>query len=52
MSSFFSTVAVALWAMESVAVSPELQLVLDGAIDSSFGPIGVDNPAWSAEGRE
>jgi hypothetical protein len=36
--------------MEPIAVSPDLQLVLDGAMDSAFGPIEINNPQWSGEG--
>ncbi|KIJ17952.1 glycoside hydrolase family 35 protein [Paxillus involutus ATCC 200175] len=47
-----NTVAVALWAMEPITVSPTLQLVVDGVYEGGVGSIEVNNPGWSAEGRD
>ena len=48
-----STVAVALWAMESnVTISPDLQLTLDSVYDGGVGKVEIDNPGWSSVGRE
>jgi hypothetical protein len=50
---FNSTVAVALWAMESdVTISPDLQLTLDGVYDGGVGKVKTDNPGWSSLGRD
>ncbi|KAF7311208.1 BetaGal-dom2 domain-containing protein [Mycena kentingensis (nom. inval.)] len=46
-----NTVAVALWAMESVQISPKLRLVVDGVFDSAMPKILTDNPRWSPVGR-
>ena len=43
----FSTVAVALWALQDAPVSPTLALVLDGAVEGGVGPIAINNPPWS-----
>ena len=45
--SLNSTVAVALWALEDTAVSPSLDLVLDGVLDGGVGPVATNNPKWS-----
>ena len=42
----FSTVAVALWALQETAVAPTLELVVDGVVDGGVGPIAVNNPGW------
>ena len=48
-----STVAIALWAMESgVPIYPDLQLTLDGVYDGGVGEVKTDNPGWSPLGRE
>ncbi|KAF8968901.1 glycoside hydrolase family 35 protein [Flammula alnicola] len=50
---FYSTVAVALWAMTpNVTISPDLQLTLDGIYDGGVGNVKTDNPGWSSLGRE
>jgi len=46
-----NTVAVALWSMGRTAVSPNLQLVLDGVLDGGVPGVKTDNPAWSPVGR-
>ncbi|KAJ6579095.1 glycoside hydrolase family 35 protein [Mycena vulgaris] len=46
-----NTVAVALWSMGRTAVSPNLQLVLDGVLDGGVQGVTTDNPLWSAAGR-
>ncbi|KAJ6517287.1 glycoside hydrolase family 35 protein [Mycena vitilis] len=50
--SNLGTVAVALWSMEDVPVSPSLRFVVDGVYDSAVGAISTDNPPWSNKGRE
>ncbi|EIW81147.1 glycoside hydrolase family 35 protein [Coniophora puteana RWD-64-598 SS2] len=47
-----NTVAVALWAMESSAVTPTLNLTIQGVYEGGVGNIALNNPAWSATGRE
>ncbi|KAL0951694.1 hypothetical protein HGRIS_008370 [Hohenbuehelia grisea] len=48
-----NTVAVALWAMvPNVTISPSLQLTLDHVIEGGMGKVQVENPKWSAVGRE
>ncbi|KAJ7467866.1 glycoside hydrolase family 35 protein [Mycena galericulata] len=47
-----NTVAVALWSMGRTAVSPKLQLVLDGVLDGGVPGVKSDNPVWSPVGRE
>ncbi|KAF7345669.1 Glycoside hydrolase family 35 protein [Mycena venus] len=42
-----NTVAVALWSMGSTAVSPNLQLVLDGVLDGGVPGVKTNNPQWS-----
>ncbi|KAI8986121.1 glycoside hydrolase superfamily [Trametes punicea] len=42
-----NTIAVALWAMNNTAVSPSLELVVDGILDGGVGPIATNNPEWS-----
>ncbi|KAH7885531.1 glycoside hydrolase family 35 protein [Phlebopus sp. FC_14] len=46
-----NTVAVALWAMEPVAVTPTLELTVDNVYEGGVGGIGTNNPGWSSEGR-
>ncbi|KAJ7810575.1 galactose-binding domain-like protein [Mycena leptocephala] len=46
-----NTVAVALWSMGRTAVSPNLQLVLDGVLDGGVPGVKTDNPPWSPVGR-
>ncbi|KAJ7817707.1 glycoside hydrolase family 35 protein, partial [Mycena olivaceomarginata] len=46
-----NTVAVALWSMGRTAVSPNLQLVLDGVLDGGVLGVKTDNPQWSPVGR-
>jgi hypothetical protein len=49
----FSTVAVALWAMEpDVTVSPIMQLTLDAVYDGGIGNVMTDNPKWLQVGRD
>lgn len=49
----FSTVAVALWAMEpNVPITPQLALTVDGVFTGGVGNIAVNNPVWSPIGRE
>ena len=48
-----STVAVALWAMESnVTISPDLHLTVDGVYDGGVREVKTNNPSWSSLGRE
>ncbi|KAK7688664.1 hypothetical protein QCA50_008202 [Cerrena zonata] len=42
-----NTIAVALWALEEVAVSPSLELVIDNILDGGIGPVAVNNPTWA-----
>ncbi|KAH9850132.1 glycoside hydrolase superfamily [Lenzites betulinus] len=42
-----NTVAVALWAMNSTAVTPSLELVFDSIIDGGVGHVATNNPAWA-----
>ncbi|KAG2357219.1 glycoside hydrolase family 35 protein [Suillus spraguei] len=46
-----NTVAVALWVMERQAVTPTLQLTIDGVYEGGVGDIKTNNPPWSPEGR-
>ncbi|KAJ7327585.1 glycoside hydrolase family 35 protein [Mycena albidolilacea] len=46
-----NTVAVALWSMGRAAVSPSLQLVLDGVLDGGVPGVKTDNPQWTPVGR-
>ncbi|KAJ7648397.1 glycoside hydrolase family 35 protein [Mycena polygramma] len=46
-----NTVAVALWSMGTTAVSPKLQLVLDGVLDGGVPGVKTNNPQWSPTGR-
>ncbi|KAJ6517875.1 glycoside hydrolase family 35 protein [Mycena vitilis] len=46
-----NTVAVALWSMGTTAVSPKLQLVLDGVLDGGVSGVKTNNPQWSPTGR-
>ncbi|KAM5541250.1 hypothetical protein V8D89_005179 [Ganoderma adspersum] len=41
-----NTVAVALWALDNTAVSPSLELVIDGVLDGGVGPVSTNNPVW------
>ena len=47
-----STVAVALWAMEAVLVTPTLELTIDTVLEGGVGTIIYNNPPWSPEGRD
>jgi hypothetical protein len=47
-----NTVAVALWAMEDIKLSPSLHLEIDGVYDGGVGVIATNNPRWTPEGRE
>lgn len=51
LSLLASTIAVALWAMESVAISPQLNVTIDTVLEGGVGGIVANNPAWSPEGR-
>ncbi|EPQ50957.1 glycoside hydrolase family 35 protein [Gloeophyllum trabeum ATCC 11539] len=42
-----NTVAVALWAMENMAVSPSLELNIDGIYEGGVGGIVTNNPGYS-----
>lgn len=42
-----NTVAVALWVLDDVPVSPNLRLVVDEVLDGGVGPIASNNPGWS-----
>ncbi|KAI0040947.1 glycoside hydrolase family 35 protein [Auriscalpium vulgare] len=46
-----NTVAVALWAMESVAISPTLDLTIDTVLQGGVGGVTTNNPVWSSTGR-
>jgi hypothetical protein len=46
-----NTVAVALWSMGTTAVSPNLQLVLDGVLDGGVPNVVTNNPPYSPVGR-
>ncbi|OAX38873.1 glycoside hydrolase family 35 protein [Rhizopogon vinicolor AM-OR11-026] len=46
-----NTVAVALWAMEPVAITPTLRLTVDGVYEGGVGSIETNNPPWSSKGR-
>ncbi|TBU55766.1 glycoside hydrolase superfamily [Dichomitus squalens] len=41
-----NTVAVALWALNSTAVSPSLELVVDDVLDGGVGTVATNNPVW------
>ncbi|KAM5536286.1 hypothetical protein V8D89_010063 [Ganoderma adspersum] len=41
-----NTVAVALLALDNTAVSPSLELVIDGVLDGGVGPVSTNNPVW------
>ena len=43
-----STVAVALWALDDTAVSPQLKLEVDAVLEGGVGPIALNNPGWTA----
>ncbi|KAI6139306.1 glycoside hydrolase family 35 protein [Pisolithus tinctorius] len=43
-----NTVAVALWAMESIPISPTLKLTAKAVYEGGVGKIHTNNPAWSA----
>ncbi|KAI0092324.1 glycoside hydrolase superfamily [Irpex rosettiformis] len=42
-----NTVALALWQLTPAAVSPQLKLVLDDAVQGGVGPIAVKNLGWT-----
>ncbi|EIM90945.1 glycoside hydrolase family 35 protein [Stereum hirsutum FP-91666 SS1] len=46
-----NTVAVALWAMEAVAISPNLSVTVDTVLQGGVGGVVANNPGWSPEGR-
>ncbi|TFK52650.1 glycoside hydrolase family 35 protein [Heliocybe sulcata] len=46
-----NTVAVALWAMEDTAVSPTLELAIDGVYEGGVGAVVANNPQYSPAGR-
>jgi hypothetical protein len=48
----YSTVAVALWAMEAAPITPTLALTVDAVLQGGVGPIISNNPPWSPRGRE
>ena len=48
----YSTVAVALWAMEAAPITPTLALTVDTILQGGVGPIIYNNPPWSPKGRE
>lgn len=43
-----STVAVAVWALNNTAVSPQLKLEVDAVLEGGVGPIALNNPGWTA----
>lgn len=43
-----NTVVVALWAMESIPISPTLKLTAKAVYEGGVGKIHTNNPAWSA----
>ncbi|KAJ3976779.1 glycoside hydrolase family 35 protein [Lentinula raphanica] len=47
-----NTVAVALWSMENVSISPRLNLTIDGIFSGGIAMITTNNPSWSSDGRE
>ncbi|KAJ3775849.1 glycoside hydrolase family 35 protein [Lentinula raphanica] len=47
-----NTVAVALWSMENVSISPRLNLTIDGIFSGGIANITTNNPSWSSDGRE
>ncbi|KAL4081114.1 glycoside hydrolase family 35 protein [Scleroderma citrinum] len=42
-----NTVAVALWAMESIPIFPTLEITFKGVYEGGVGRIHVNNPGWS-----
>ncbi|KAH9009703.1 glycoside hydrolase family 35 protein [Lactarius pseudohatsudake] len=46
-----NTVAIALWAMEAVPITPTLSLTVDTILQGGVGPIISNNPLWSPKGR-
>ena len=50
--TYCSTVAVALWAMEAVPVTPTLELTIDAVLEGGVGHIIYNNPPWVPEGRD
>ncbi|KAI0684047.1 glycoside hydrolase superfamily [Cytidiella melzeri] len=42
-----NTVALAVWQLTTAAVSPNLELVLDGAVQGGVGAVAVNNPGWT-----
>ncbi|KAI0339083.1 hypothetical protein BDW22DRAFT_1362002 [Trametopsis cervina] len=42
-----NTVALALWQLTDAKVSPNLKLVLDGAVEGGVGPVRSNNPGWT-----
>ncbi|ESK87049.1 glycoside hydrolase family 35 protein [Moniliophthora roreri MCA 2997] len=48
-----NTMAIALWAMEpGIDIVPQLRLVVDSVFEGGVGRIEVNNPGWTAQGRE
>jgi len=47
-----STVAVAVWAMGNGTIAPDLELVVDAAVEGGVGNVVPNNPAWNGKGRE
>jgi hypothetical protein len=45
-----STVALAVWAMDNKAISPSLELVVDGIVQGGVGTISTNNPGYSSRG--
>ncbi|ETW79762.1 glycoside hydrolase family 35 protein [Heterobasidion irregulare TC 32-1] len=45
------TVAVALWAMESVPISPRLNITIDSVLNGGVGNVVANNPPWGSRGR-
>ncbi|KAI0263999.1 glycoside hydrolase family 35 protein [Gloeopeniophorella convolvens] len=47
-----NTVAVALWVLEDVAVTPSLSLTIDTILVGGSGPVTYNNPGFSPQGRQ
>ncbi|KAH8977974.1 glycoside hydrolase family 35 protein, partial [Lactarius hatsudake] len=46
-----NTIAIALWAMEAVPITPTLSLTVDTILQGGVGPIISNSPLWSPKGR-
>ncbi|KAF5364850.1 hypothetical protein D9757_011273 [Collybiopsis confluens] len=46
-----NTVAVALWSMEPITISPQLELTVDGVFRGGTANVTTNNPRWSPQGR-